>query len=80
MSRVGTNRHERTVTTPNIRGLMSMAQQQADAPLSYSSGEIRPVKVTARLANRAIMFHRTITTFRRTGDASTFVASCPPDT
>jgi hypothetical protein len=26
------------------------------------------------------MFHRTITTFRRTGDASTFCATCPPDT
>jgi hypothetical protein len=26
------------------------------------------------------MFHRVITTFRRTGDASTFVAACPPDT
>jgi hypothetical protein len=80
MPRVGANRHERTITTPNIRGLMSMARQQADAPLSYSSGEIRPAEVAARLANRAIMFHRVITNFRRTGDASTFAATCPPDT
>ena len=80
MPRVGANRHVRTITTPNIRGLMSMARQQADAPLSYSSGEIRPAEVAARLANRAIMFHRVITTFRRTGDASTFVVACPPDT
>ena len=80
MSRVGTSRHQRTITAPSIRGLMSMAQEQVAAPLSYRDGEIRPAEVSARLTNRAIMFHRVITTFRRTGDRSNFVDVCPPNT
>ena len=80
MSRVGASRHQRTITVVNIRTLMSMAQEQAAAPLSYSSGEIRPAEVAARLVNRAILFHRVITTFRRTGDRSNFVEVCPPNT
>ena len=78
MSRVGANRHQRTITVVSIRTLMSMAQEQADAPLSYRDGEIRPAEVTSRLVNRAIMFHRVITTYRRTGDRSNFVDVCPP--
>ena len=80
MSRVGSSRHQRTITVVNIRTLMSMAQEQAAAPLSYRDGEIRPDEVTARLVNRALMFHRVMTTYRRTGDRSNFVDVCPPNT
>ena len=80
MSRVGASRHQRTITVVNIRTLMSMANEQAAAPLSYRDGEIRPDEVTARLVNRALMFHRVMTTYRRTGDRSNFVDVCPPNT
>ena len=80
MSRLGASRHQRTITVVNIRTLMTMAQEQADAPLSYRDGEIRPSEVPARLVNRALMFHRVITSFRRTGDRSNFVDVCPPNT
>ena len=80
MSRVGASRHQRTITVVNIRTLVTMAQEQAAAPLSYRDGEIRPAEVIARLVNRALMFHRVITSFRRTGDRSNFVDVCPPNT
>jgi len=78
MSRVGASRHQRTITVVNIRTLVTMAQEQAAAPLSYRDGEIRPVEVTARLVNRALMFHRVITSFSRQEIGRTLWMYVPP--
>jgi hypothetical protein len=62
-------RFERSITMPNVRGVISSAHFQISSLHRIRPGEVIPTEASARLVNRAIHFHWVITVYRRTSNS-----------